>query len=109
MSDHVVLINDNRDFEAPGDVIAYSSAAAACGNVELLDIEGGLLHALRADGRRLQFTPVGDRVELTESDDVSDYLYVVRRWLWSMLPQGTLGMSPDVSVNEMLAHIKLRA
>jgi hypothetical protein len=77
----IVVINDNKSFEAPGDIMVYPSKESASLNMETLDLRSGQLHALSAAGHRLHLSEIGERVCVFDANDGVDHSKTLKAWL----------------------------
>src|SRR4051794_25595672 len=79
---NIVVVNENRDEAAAGDVSVFRSADDACRHLEHWWVENGEGFALTASGERLTLgVDEKDRVVVVDRQATPDGQAIVRGWL----------------------------
>ena len=80
----IILVNESRDENEPGDVAVFRNVDAMCGYLEHWWVEEGYGFAFTATGQRIRLeVDDHDRVRVAAKEDVADGQLIVRRWLES--------------------------
>ena len=77
----MIAVNENRFFESAGDVTIYANASALAVQLEAIDVLNGEYFAIREDGRKMKFAVIGEDIIITEAEEVSSCIMVLRTWL----------------------------